>query len=423
MNRPEYYLWYRPLDKRYYMECKDEYDGFAISAHMLTHFANSFSVFQSSMNKPYFIDPETAAFQNVDISRFLNSKGGVRISWKKLGKHYGSVVMGALENRVRLRTTDFLNHDNSFKPNVQELTARVLSFQTSLIKKTVSGLSLFFKKKPQEKMGLQFVVAPYFFFDSLSDPWYRISLEMARRAVKLKGEYPVFATLCTTRQFLAKDENIKTVVKDFDFNGLDGFLIWIDNMKEEDEETALFGNILKLVKYLSSNTRKVINLYGGYFSILAFFWGMSAHVSGVCYRDSRSFSELPIYGGPPGGPVPRYYIPRFRTKVPLDDAIRLLQQFPELKCDCDICSGNVTAYAPDTERSFARFIMNKHFLCCRKREREETIDANSNKLFEALNGEFTRYKKFEEILPISHLARWYSAIQDNASLYKHKSQA
>jgi hypothetical protein len=63
----------------------------------------------------------------------------------------------------------------------------------------------------------------------------------------LKGEYPVFATLCTTRQFLAKDENIETFVKDFDFNGLDGFLIWIDNMKEEDEETALFGNILKLV--------------------------------------------------------------------------------------------------------------------------------------------------------------------------------
>lgn len=118
---------------------------------------------QSSMNKPYFIDPETAAFQDVDINRFLNSKGGIRISWKKLGKHYGSVIMDALENRVRLRTTDFLNNDNSFKPNVQELTARVLSFQTSVIRKTVSGLSLFFKEKPQEKMGLQFVVAPISF--------------------------------------------------------------------------------------------------------------------------------------------------------------------------------------------------------------------------------------------------------------------
>jgi len=418
MKQPEYYLWYYPLDKAYYSECKDKYDGFAISAHMLTHFVNSFSAFQSAINKPYFIDPETAAFQDVNSSRFLNSKGGTRTSWKKLAKYYGSAIAEVLKNKRQLRTTDFLNPDNSFKPAVQELLTQILSFQTSLVKKTVSGLSFFFKGKPSQKAGLQFVVTPYFFFDSLSDPWYRITVEMVKRAATIKGEYPLFATICTTRYFLTQDTNIQTLVKDFNRSGIDGFLIWIDDLKEEDGDSLVLGNLLKLVRHLSSDNKKVINLYGGYFSILAFFWGMSAHVSGVCYRDARAFSEPPIFGGPPGGPVPKYYIPTLRTKVPLDNAMRITQQFPELKCNCLICSANATVYNSNTERSYARSIMNKHFLQCRKIECEETTKANSEKLFETLNKDFTRYTGFEEILPIAHLARWYSAIRDNASSCK-----
>jgi len=59
--------------------------------------------------------------------------------------------------------------------------------------------------------------------------------------------------------------------------------------------------------------------------------------------------------------------------------------------------------------------MNRHFLYHRKKEREEAIEANFGRLFDSLNEEYRRYENFRTMLPVSHLAEWYSAIRNSAS--------
>jgi len=414
-KKPKYYLWYVPQEKKHFIESDKSYDGFVIAAHILAHNKNAFTALLNSLNKFYFIDPETVFFQKTDINIFLNEKGNIRTSWKKLGAQYGSIIETILSKKRSLRPDDFVSVNGAYKNDLNDFVKRCILFQQEAIVKILSGLSRFFKMPNQNKYAPLFLVAPYFFFDSLSDPWYKINLEIIKIATTLKKHHKLYAVICTTKYFIDNEKNLKKLVNDFNAEGLDGFLIWIDDFNEAQVHANYLGSFLKLIYYLSSTGKKVINLYGSYFSVIAKFWGLDGHASGVSYRDYREVSRA-SKGGPAGGVIPPYYIPLFHTKVTLDEAVRFIKQFNELRCDCPICLNNRCAYDPTTKRSLKLYIMKNHFLYIKGRELEEIIQRDLDGLLHDLEGVYERYQEFYEILPISHIREWCNAIRENQFL-------
>ena len=92
----KHYLWYVALERRYYTEFPECYDGFIINAHVLAHCASAFSALCMKFNKPFFIVPDTHFFQLARTTYFLDAKGGIRSSWEKLIDSYGPLVRVAL---------------------------------------------------------------------------------------------------------------------------------------------------------------------------------------------------------------------------------------------------------------------------------------------------------------------------------------
>jgi len=411
----KFYLWYNPRDKQYYEECLDCYDGFVIPANILAYNTNAFSVILEKTKKPYFIDPKTSTFQISDIDIFFNEKGLIRSSWEKVIKYYGSVIANSIRNKMHLTYSDFIDQYGLFKQSLEELTEKVVNFQRSIIRKKTLGLSRFFKTKTREN-GLLFLTAPYFFFESLNDPWYNITIEMIIKSIKTKFNDKMYGVICTTKHFIEEQNNINKLIDDLNIEGLDGILIWIDTFDEYNESERYLSSLLYLINKLSSSSKQIINLYGGYFSNIAKYWGLNGFASGVNYKDMKEIYETQISGGPEGGPHPRYYIPLLHNKTLLDTALRFIRQFNEFKCNCLICQSNPEAYELSTPRNIRRFIMNKHFLQIKKQEIQEVGSLINYQLITKLDSLYRKYMTADIVLNVSYLNEWNMAIKNNMEL-------
>src|SRR5439155_1265305 len=93
------------------------------------------------------------------------------------------------------------------------------------------------------------------------------------------------------------------------------------------------------------NGREVINLHGGYFSVLAAGKLGNGAMSGVCHGPEfgESRAVVPVGGGIP---IARYYLRHLHTRVRYRDALRYLRlkgwlidaaTFHVNVCDCEEC--------------------------------------------------------------------------------------
>lgn len=411
----KHYLWYVAVERRYYEECSGCYDGFIINAHVLAHSASAFSALCVTLDKPFFIIPDTHFFQLAGIHYFLDTKGGIRSSWEKLAENYGDLVKLVLHQGRRLEPADFVSASGSWQKSMYDFVENVIAFQKSRVPSAVSGLESFFgEAKASEPATL---VSPYFFFTSTKDPWYKISVKMAEESTKHKESHRLFALLCTTKEVIMNDQEILTIAQDYSKTDIDGFLIWVQDFNETAETTPLLIGLRQFVEVLKRNNRPVINLHGEFFSSLLCYFGLDGLCYGVCYKESSDPEEFPT-GGPPGGPLPKYYFKDLKAKMGKVEAAVALKELPSLKCNCEICSSQLDymldAATPNTE---SRDLMKRHFLVSRKEERDHICVNTLEYVIEELQKSRRRYEgKKAEIVNVEHLKRWISACKTGTSI-------
>lgn len=406
------YQWYNPQGKHYYLTCPDTFDGFCISSHLSAHYGNAFSAILNETSKPYFIDPETVAFQTFDLDIFFNDNDNLRMSWEKLLVHYPSLIKDIIISRRPLTISDFIINEGNFTPLLYELVSKVISFQQKIIEERFLDLSYFMDIRPT----LQFIVSPYFYFNSIGNDWYKINMEILNEFNTIEIDNHKYAVLCFNKNILLEENNVEQLSADFLKDNIDGYLLWINNFDETNEQTIYYNNFLKLIHKLSNDNKIVINLYGSYFSILSSYWGMSGHASGINSKDSMDVNVRLIRGGPQGGPIPRYYIPDFHTRVVIDQGVRLIRQFGSLQCTCPVCRNNMHGYDPSIDRREGRRIMNEHFLYIRNSEKINIENNSYVDIFTNIDRSYRQYSNNRSILPISHLRSWVEAINQNLHL-------
>lgn len=266
-------------------------------------------------------------------------------------------------------------------------------------------------KKTEAPVPL-FLTTPYFYFTSIDDPWYEISIKIAKQSIKLKGKHKLYVILCFSKELLCHEDYIEKVVKDY--NGFDGYLIWISDFDEKIVSEEYLSGLKIFVNKLSKSKKPIFTVYGEFFSLLLSKLGLTGYSRGICYGDSKSVDAYVTGGRPPR----RYYLNLLHIKLSESIARTFFSDNPGLLCKCKICS-EVLRKVRSTEnvKKIGEFFDNidfikeakQHFMVMHTKE----IDTISKNSLETLKKELEQeYEKSEKLnlgvygISNRHIKRW-----------------
>lgn len=413
---------------------KDTYDGVIINATMAAYAPGGLAGFllEKTSNIKYIIDPLTHAFQH-DPSILVNKDGEVKSSINSLSSEYGQIISDKV-GKIPIFPTDFSN-----SKNIEELVLNSMSYQIKILSdamqenesmKYLSGEGLYLEPYA--------IVIPYFFItETTYKDWLEIMINAANIALNTYRQKKIFASIVVSRGLISNSDIVDEIIQAYNNIDVSGFLIWIDDLDESSSSINELNGILRLAKGLRrENSREVINLHGGYFSILSAGILGNNVISGVThgpeYGEHRSV--IPVGGGIP---IAKYYIPHLHERIKYRDAARIFKTkgwlenasiFHENVCNCDECkdaiNGNVDNFkefgiseVKEVRRGYGIVRMEyptnettkkclRHYLQRKKREFEFASSTSKEEQIEDLQKGIDEFLSTIGLDGISHLKLW-----------------
>lgn len=399
-------------DQKYLIgEFLDTYDQLVINATIAAYQASALANFitQRAQNKPYFIDPQTHAFQH-DIEHLQStsqkSKGKIKRSVQKLLDSYGEPIKSRIEGDQSILPDDFNDVDIR-----KAFCERVLSFQLEIIANEAkqSDAAPYYQFLEEDGDGASFsvggprlLVAPYFCMDGATlDKWLQVNLDCAMdsKPIAKKMELPLAVQVVISSDVLFDREQMGKLIEGYVNINPDIFLIWVDEFDEQSASVSALHGFAHMVKKLSVGEVPVVNLYGGYFSVLLLHCGVLNGVThSLEYGERRAV--VPVGGGIP---VAKYYLPDLHYRMQARDAFRAVRtlagsdgtadDFHKNVCDCKQCKKVITGEAEiDFMEKFGKTKIVKgrayptaetkknsvrHYMWCKRREFNEEYNADS----------------------------------------------
>lgn len=331
-------LWYRLnfLGEKIFFERGDLIDGVIVPAHLIAYYEIALPRFLSSLGLPILIDPMTYVW---GINpQYISKEGELKKSYKKLIEILNCKVANILGQQPIQR----IKEDSS---EFKEFVENVLRFESlcGRIKETPRWSSLKRIRRYQKEIEPEepsrprpyALVPPYFYFSTVLGPSYQKTVYAARLAEDFddNATNKIYPCLCMDKALLTDEKQQNTIIGDFkDYSEI---LLWVNNFDETEAHLHELKGFVGLISKFAEEKTKVINLYGGYFSVILNHIGLSKMSCGICYSNRKGvFEEV---GG--GGLPIRYYEPHLKIKLLADDMFHLYLSNPEfLTCKCPICS-------------------------------------------------------------------------------------
>lgn len=315
-------------------EMLSKYYGIVVSGHILSYSPRSVVQILNETNKPFFVDPMTFVFaRDIDI---ISRKGKIRRSYQKMMDNYGSPFSDCISGNP-LSPSTFKNSDGSLNDTlIRHITKNVIQCQEDklVISEDLKRYDRLLKKGiPPTPVSPSFLVPPYFYANMYDNDWYNISLRFAELSRDLFSDKVIMPVLCFSRDLLWDDEIIKNIVHDY--QGFDGYIIWINQLKEKYIREFELSRIKNLISQLATNGKPVYSLYGGFLCDLLGKFGLAGYSSGICYGESRSVDTR---GGGAGN---RYYVVNAHLKISEGLANAFFERSDynkSLICSCPTCS-------------------------------------------------------------------------------------
>jgi hypothetical protein len=420
---------------------KGTYRGVVINANMVQHAPAGLAAFllEKTAQAVYVIDPLTHAFQH-DPEAICNAEGEPRASIRGLAEVYGRPIDTLVGARRLLP-----KHLKAARV-LDGFTDRCVAFQRESLRSYMRNADTA-KYLDDHEVDLPpyAIVAPYFYLtETTCVDWLPVCVAAAERARELVppgGDSKLFAAVLVSQGVLL-DESIQDSITD----GLsraspDGYLLWADNLDEQTASKPELAGLLRFARRLrKAGRREVVNLHGGYFSILAAgVLGKSA-LSGVTH--APEFGEfrpaVPVGGGIP---IARYYVPplharvRFKDAAPMFRAAGYLQSaavFHENVCACEVCkqvlandANNFALFGDSTVKSVrrrhgivridfptteAKMRCLRHYLQRKRVEYQFAATASKEQLVADLGNGITSFVDVAGLEGVAHLQRWMDTL-------------
>ncbi|MBW3568586.1 hypothetical protein KY385_00440 [Candidatus Parcubacteria bacterium] len=412
---------------------KDMYDSIIFNGNMVAYTQSAIAAFIiNTHEKGFLIDPQTHAFQH-DLSylKSKNSKGEEKIkqSIQQLADMLGNPVLSKLESSLPVTPSDF-----GEQPVIDAFAEKVIKFQSNIIdtvKEQDDWKYLKFKLKDQKSSepAPSGLIAPYFYMSEVSyDRWLDINVKLINASIAHSGESELMAQLVIAKDVLTSPEDpISKIIEEYGNSEAKAVLIWVDQFNTVNASKTELAAFRRLAEGLKSKGKRVIDLYGGYFSVLL---SKKEILDGVChgleYGESRAVKPV---GG--GIPMAKYYFYPLHYRMRFTDFLTVhkamgwgvsKKSFNSKVCSCENCedgdiqkfgittpvrikrkSGIVTLNYPTQETKDRSLI---HYLNCKRREfktvQSKSIDELKKELIDSIN----TYENVLGIESVSHLNRW-----------------
>jgi hypothetical protein len=418
------------------------YTGCIINANMASHAPAGLAGFivEKTAGVSYIIDPLTHAFQH-EPSCITDSKNKVKKAIQDLATSYGEPIASTVGRRPL--------HPSHFKDKniITDFTLNCINYQRDQLSSAVANndSAKYLEDLELEKMKTPYaLVAPYFYMTgSTFGEWVNVNLQLSQIAVQKKKENEkIFAEIIISQDVLRSEKRVETLLQLYAELNVDGYLLWIDEFCEHNSDREILESFYKLSSGLrASGQKEVINLHGGYFSILIAGNGGNGALSGVAH--GPEFGEyravVPVGGGIP---ISRYYIPQLHNRVRYREAQRILKDMGYLEnadvfhrevCSCATCqgvlSGNIakfTEFGDATVKNITRgdgFVRREfptteakekclqHYLRRKALEYSFAAHAPKDRLLGLILESYKNFSKTMSLEEISHLKIWYDILK------------
>jgi hypothetical protein len=419
---------------------KQTYQGVIINGNMVAHAPDGLAAFllEKTANQRYIIDPLTHAFQH-SPSFLINTEGNLKSSIETLANIYGEPFQSIVGKRPAL--------PKDFKDDavLSALVNKCLDFQDSRLASSMAKsdvMKYFFDPDmgaPSQPVGAPYaLVAPYFYITETSvDEWLPVCVRAARMARQLYPDRRLFVSVVVSQGAILDRSVSEEIANAFNAEDISGYLLWVDNLDEQQAGEAELRGLLALARLLRGDGRReVINLHGGYFSILAAGTLGNSAMSGVTHGpEFGEFRSVVPVGG--GIPIARYYLRHLHTRVRYKNALAMLTAKGWLRdaatfhanvCDCDECratingdAGNFTLFGKGNVKEVKRGsgIVRleyptgetkqrclRHYLQRKSIEYQFAATASRDQLIADLDDGYNAFEEIVGLDGVGHLKRW-----------------
>ncbi len=421
-------------ESRYFLESElvDNYEGVVFNGNMVAMTRSAIAGFITSLkNKPFIVDPQTHAFQHDVFYVGQEGDDGTVVpkrSIQKLAEAFGDPVASKVGKssvlpedfaNAKIRA-DFCKHVVQFQLGIRDQIEKrpEWSYVSYAIEK---------KKIDEDVLSPAGVVPPYFYMtENTLDEWLNLNCEFVKIAAAEFDDQQILAQLVISKQVVLNRSLRKKIIDAYSSLNCAAILIWIDDFDETKVGEDLLKGFRDLAHGLSSS-KKVINLYGGYFSILLTKMNMLHGVShGLEYGESRAV--IPVGGGIP---MAKYYFYPLHIRLRYPDFVRIIKLkgligkesvFKANVCECDVCEGGkIEKFGVTKPVKFKRgeqvITLNyptpetkdfslRHYLWSKKKEFETVASRNKTTLASELEASFDAHKSVMGLDPIYYLKNW-----------------
>lgn len=431
-------------EQRFFVYPKvDTYHCILINGNMVAHAPDGLAAFlvEKTASSAYVIDPQTHAFQH-SPNHLKNSSGDVRSSIAKLAEAYGDPV-SELAGKRPLEPSDF---DRS--EVLERFVGRALQFQLNLSEQMERNKSNEkYLGSSKDEFAPRFLVAPYFYLDETNyKDWLDVNSQCWHAACEQYGTaYDIWAELVVSKGILEEPEAVANIGEAIESEKrISGILLWVD---EFDEHAVSLSNLRKMVEFCeelkrSAGKRKVINIRGGFFSVIFASSALGAILDGVChgpeYGEARAV--VPVGGGIP---TAKYYVPELHKRLRYRDALDVFRRkdwlqsaevFHREVCACQECkkvisgdAGNFVKFGEGTAKEVRRgqgFVRMefpdqstkqkclKHYLENKAKEYKFVSKVGGGEIKKYLEDALGRYKGILGEEDIGHLRKWVNIISE-----------
>ena len=342
-----------------------------VPSHILETVTKRITVMLAKLKRPYIIDPHTYVFgtnvEHIDSKRWFS----------KLVGNYAMDTIVDDPNNFELLPSLLVGNDMQPTDNLRELVENVTNYQRKKIQETYDKINEFteFDEDEVDETPIfkpKWIIPPYFFMSAGRKAWLPVNTHSIKLAVKNRIlDEKIFAVIMIDKEMLPHGKDIDEIVKEYDIDGVDGYMVWCAYMNENSAKQRELGYFQEFIKKLADNKKPIHNMYGGLFSFLLKDKGMTGASHSICYGEHRS-----PFGTGGGGTTIRFYQPYLHSKLPfarkaeIEDALKLK------KCNCEYC---VTLNDKNIEGKDLE-LTGQHFLLKRIDELKE-INANGVAMF------------------------------------------
>jgi len=420
-EKPQLYYHLNFQDSSILESHPDKFQSVVVNANIVSHASFGVKKFLHDLQKPFIIDPITYAYamplKGIIVKDKKTKTEDLKLSYRNLATRYSGPFLKCLE-LTKLEPSDFSEVQIS-----TQVAENVIAFQRDLpgnVASVVRYRRLRKRKEIAEELRPNFLLTPYFHFETVNDQWYEISLQLCQNAKGFRGDLDLYAVLCLSRDCIQSVEARKEIVKDY--AGFDGIVIWVPGMRHETSPASSLVSLKDLISMFVAFKKPVILMHAGYFGALLSKVGLTGFSCGLCYGETKRL--VPAAGRLPA-PI-KYYLPKVHLLRPRDiAALFYSEQNATLLCRCPVCLSIRERIGHASQRDtpkligefFSKILLEEaqeHFLTCRAEEAKMLRNETKATTLKRLESERNFVQNEMSPPPVTtmtnHLQRWIYAL-------------